>query len=635
MVLLAVIRNNVSNQMHNPPPEIQELVSFLSDIRPFSHLDNRALVLAARAMNTSYHRAGSAEQILDYQNPTLFIVRTGVFDVRDSSGELLDRVVEGGFFGFVSLLTGDSKGHRLHVYEDGLLYRLDQTTFLKLRNQSKEFDKFFVSAFERRLRVGLKRRNENTAWATKVSEVMAPMLYSVKRNDSILSTAQKMSELNIASIAILNDSGELAGIFTDKDCRDRVIAKQRSTSDLIETVMTRKPYTLGKDALVHEATLLMIRHQIKHLPIVEAGKPISMITLSDLIRLQRSDPVLIINEMHSAIDVEQLKSASSKIPELLLHLIKLDIRADDLGRILTSVTSTLTRRLISLAQSELGPEPVPFVWLAFGSQGRQDQSAKSDQDNGLLLDNSAKPEHDSYFEALAKFVNHGLDACGYIYCPGDIMAQNSQWRMSLADWQKVFDQWITSPSTKALMYASIFFDLRPIFVSNGAENLCERLQSKILKQAKGNQIFLSLMTQNALELTPPLGFFKQLIVDNNGEHKDTLDIKKRGMMPVTDIARIHALANGINAANTRERLNQLIEQQALNEKDAKNLLDAHEYIAHQRLLHQGEQLKRSQNPDNFLRPSSFSQLTMRHLKDAFKVVRDSQSGLKLRYLHNA
>lgn len=618
--------------MLNPPPELQEVVHFLKKIRPFSHLSDQSLFMASRSVKTTYHRAGGPEQILDYENPTLFIVRAGAFDVRNADGDLLDRVIEGGFFGFVSLLTGDAKGHTLHVYEDGLLLRLNQSTFVELRNQSEDFDKYFVKAFEQRLRVGLRRRNENTAWATKVADIMAPTLYSVGRKDSILNTTKLMSKHNVASMVVVEDDGCLAGIFTDKDCRARVIAAERSSQDSIESVMTVRPKTIVKETMVHEATLMMIRHQIKHLPVLEHGKPVSMVTLSDLIRLQRSDPVLIINEMHRANSVAELQDASSKIPELLLHLIKLDIRADDLGRILTSVTSSLTRRLITLAQATLGSEPVPFVWLAFGSQGRQDQSAKSDQDNGLLIDNRVQPEHDAYFEALAKFVNHGLDACGYEYCPGDIMAQNPRWRMSLSGWQNVFHHWISSPANDALLNASIFFDLRPIYISDGGDDLCAELQAPIMKHAQANQIFLSRMTENALELSPPLGFFKQLIVNSNGEHKDTLDIKKRGMMPVTDIVRIHALAHGIRAANTRERLEQLSDQKALNEKDIHNLLDAHEYIAHQRLLNQGEQLKLSQAPDNYLRPSSFSALTIRHLKDAFKVVRDAQSGMRQRYL---
>ena len=612
-------------------PELQEMYNFLKDIRPFSALSDSQLQNAASSITISYHRAGSDDQILDYEHPTLFIVRSGVFDVKDQQGELIDRVSTGGFFGFVSLLTGSSKGHTLSVYEDGLLYRIEQSVFQKLRYSSTEFDQHFTQAFENRLRVGLKRRNENIALSTKISDVMPKQLYGVPETSSILDAARLMSEKDIASVVVFNESQSLAGIFTDKDCRKRVIANQVDSTSPISEVMTANPYTINETDLVHEATVIMMRHQIKHLPVVRDSVPVSMVTLSDLIRLQRSDPVLIINEIYRATNNDDLVKICKKIPDLLLHLIKVDVRADDLGRILTSVTGALTRRLIQLAQDKYGKEPVPFVWIAFGSQGRQDQSAKSDQDNGLLLANEAKQEHDAYFEKLAKFVNHGLDACGYVYCPGDIMAQNKKWRQTLTQWKKTFALWITEPTAKALMHTSIFFDMRAIHTSKGAEGMLMQMQNSALALAKNNSMFLALLTQNALDLRPPLGFFQTLVVDSNGEHKNTFNIKLRGIMPINDIARIHALANGVEAVNTRERIKALIKMKAVTKTDGTNLLDAHEYIAHQRLLHQGQQMSQGYAPDNHLPPSSFSSLTVRHLKDAFKVVRDAQAGLKQRY----
>lgn len=617
------------------PPEHQEAAKFLQSIKPFNALTNEQLLYCASRLVTTYHRValGNDEQepILDYQNPSLFVVRAGIFDVRTEDGELVDRVAEGGFFGFISLLTGKNTGHRLHVFEDGLLHRLDETSFKHLRNQSTEFDHFFNQAFEQRLRVGLRHRAENTALATPVSQLMSKRLISALPTVSIQQAAQLMSDHNIASLAITDEHGQLVGIFTDKDCRQRVLASGTNANEAIESVMTPRPISIDQNAMVHEATIQMIRHQIKHLPVTKQGKPVSMVTLSDLIRLQRSDPVLIINDIHRASSIDELKTISAQIPELLLQLIKQDVRADDLGRILTSVTGALTRHLIKLARQELGTEPVPFVWLAFGSQGRQDQSAKSDQDNALLLDNAATERHDDYFKALAEFVNKGLDACGYVYCPGDIMAQNSRWRMNLKDWATTFHSWITQPSEKALMHTSIFFDMRPIYTSDGADGLFDELQNQVLSWAQDNRIFLALLTTNALGLRPPLGFLKQLVVETSGEQKDTFDIKKHGVMPITDIARIHSLAGGIKAVNTRERLLALIDKSLLSQTDGKNLLDALEFICHQRLLHQGEQLRRSQAADNHLNPNDFSQLATQQLKDAFKVVRDAQRGLKLAY----
>jgi CBS domain-containing protein len=609
---------------------------FLSGIRPFESLPDKLLIKTARRIKISYYAKGSDQQIIDYDNPRLFVVRSGVFDVRSKNGELLDRVSQGGFFGFQSLLTGDARGNTLSVFEDGLLYRLGQDDFRDLRHESIEFDQFFHQAYERRLRVGQHRRVSNEAMATHLSDVMSPNLVSVSEDASILEAAQIMSEHQIASVVVLNQQNKLAGIFTDKDIRKRVVVKGLDTSEPVKKAMTPNPITIAKDAYVHEAMVQMIRHNIKHLPIVEKERddtPVAIVTAVDLIRNQRSDPVLLIGQIHKAQSIEELVGICEKIPELLLNLIKVDLRAEDLGRILTTVTGALTRHLIYLAQEKLGPEPVPFVWLAFGSQGRQDQSAKSDQDNGLLISNEMLPEHDAYFKELAQFVCKGLDACGYVYCPGDIMAQTDKWRRPLSGWQAIFNDWITKPKPKSLMHASIFFDMRAIYTSDGGHELFEELQNSVLELAGENSIFLSLMVGNALELTPPLSFLNRLVLDSDGEHKDTLDIKLRGMMPITDIVRIHSLAHGIKAVNNYQRIRDLVKVKAINEKDGLNLLDALEYIAHQRLLHQGEQLKKGIKPDNHLKPSQFSNLTVRHLKDSFQVVRNAQSGLKMAYTH--
>ena len=616
--------------MSVPNPELSSIVDFLGSINPLNSLSEQDLWWAAKHTKITYHRQGAQEEILDLENPTLFIVRAGAFDVRDHQGELLDRVERGGFFGFVSLLTGGHNGHTLSVAEDGLLYRLDKKVFRQLRQRSEPFDQFFNNAFEQRLRVGLRARNENSAWATRIEDMMTPNFHSVPPTTSILATTQTMRDHNIASIGITGHRGELLGIFTDRDCRSRVIAEGVDSLSEIQTVMSVKPITIDASSHVHEAMLLMSRHRVKHLPVAHNQQIVGIVTLSDLTRLQRSDPVLLINNIHRANSAEELIQESHLIPELLRHLIRIDVRADDLGRILTSVTSALTRRLIKLAQLKLGPEPIPFVWLAFGSQGRQDQSAKSDQDNGLLLSDQFDTSHDRYFNALAEYVNAGLDACGYIYCPGDIMAQNPQWRQPLKVWRSQFKNWIEQPTAHALMHASIFFDPRPIYTSDGADGLFQQLQDTI-KSAADNSIFLGLLTKNALELSPPLGFFSQLITDGKDDRANTFDIKLRGIMPINDIARIHALANKIEPVNTRDRLQHLIDDNIINQRDGHNLLDAQEFIAHQRLLHQGQQLSHGQLADNHLNPSHFSSLTVRQLKDAFKVVRDAQLGLKLKY----
>ena len=617
------------------PAEFRELALFLENIRPFSDLSRSQLLDCCRKLESTYHRSRKSseheEEILDYDNPTLFIVRAGIFDVRSADGELIDRVAEGGFFGFISLLTGKSTDHKLHVVEDGLLLRLNQVEFKKLRSSSINFDQYFNQAFAQRLKVGLKRRKENQALATRVSSIMSASFISTSPQTPIAQAAKAMTEHNIASIGICDGAGALLGIFTDKDCRSRVVAQSKSTDQPLSSVMSSNPIVIEHDSMIHEATILMMRHRVKHLPVIKDGKPIGMITLSDIIRLHRSDPVLLIDEINKATSVPELVEISKKFPELLLHLIQQDVRADDLGRVLTSLTGSLTRQLVRLGQEKFGPEPVPFVWMAFGSQGRQDQSAKSDQDNGLLLSDHTQPEHQDYFKSLAEFVNHGLDACGYVYCPGDIMAKNDRWRLPLHQWKSTFEEWIHTPTQKALMHCNIFFDMRAIYASDGADGLFEALQGHVSEIAKESQIFLALLADNALTLKPPLGIVRDFVLETSGDKRDTFDIKLKGIMPITEIVRIHALAHGVSAVNTNARIDALMNAGNITSIDAKNLKDALEFISHQRLIHQGRLLEKGLKADNNVNPKDQSHLVNQQLKDAFKVVRESQKGLKQKF----
>ncbi len=186
-----------------------------------------------------------------------------------------------------------------------------------------------------------------------------------------------------------------------------------------------------------------------------------------------------------------------------------------------------------------------------GSQARREQSSHSDQDNALLIADQAKPEDDAYFAALAKFVNDGLDACGFVYCPGDVMASNPKWRQPLRIWHKYFANWIMKPEPMALMLSSVFFDLRPL---HDPDDLFTDLQERMLERYPVQSDLHRLLTANALKNRPPLGFFRNIVLIHGGDHDHTFDIKHRGTVPIIDLARIYALSAGIPETNTIERL---------------------------------------------------------------------------------
>jgi len=376
--------------------------------------------------------------------------------------------------------------------------------------------------------------------------------------------------------------------------------------------------------------MLMSKANVHHLPVVERGELIGIVTVTDLIKQQRSQPVYLIGEIWKAKSAGEIAAVCANLPQLFVSLVDADARASDISRILTTIADAAAQRLIALFQRESGSAPIPFAWLAFGSQGREDLALSSDQDNALLLDDQYRPElHGSYFESMASYVCDGLATCGYKYCPGDIMATTEQWRQPLKAWKSQFRRWILQPEEKAVMHSSIFFDLRLVA---GEEQLFRQLHPEILELAAGNRIFLAHMAKNALTHRPPLGLFRGLVLESSGEHKNELDVKHKGTIPVTDIARMHALANRIAAVNTLERLEAIADNARVNRKDMASLSDAHEFLANLRFQYQAREIREGRAPDNFISPSNLSPLQKHHLKSAFKVVKTSQEALANEYL---
>ncbi|WP_394204129.1 DUF294 nucleotidyltransferase-like domain-containing protein [Shewanella waksmanii] len=607
--------------------ELQPISDFLSVLTPFDKLSEASLQRCCKALTIGYYSKSSAYVPLDEDHPQLYIVRTGAFEVRNQDGELLDRLGDGDYFGFPSLLSGEKISNRIQILEDGLVYHLDPETFNFLRNDSREFDRFFNRAFAQRMRHQGRFKAKEMATTNRISTLMTKQPLTLDINASVCEAARLMRDSRVSSVLII-DNQQLKGILTDRDLRNRVIAEGHDGSLPVHQAMTTCPKVLNSQALVFEAMLLMSEHNIHHLPIIDDDMPVGVITSTDILRGQSTQPLLLIGEIERQNNLENLINVSKQIPLLLQNLISADARAEEIGRVLTSVTDALTRRLIVLNQQLLGEAPLAFCWLAFGSQGRQDQAACSDQDNGLLVAGEMDEHAQGYFEALSKAVCAGLDQCGYVYCPGDIMAQNPKWRMTLTQWQQKFEHWVNQPEPKALMHASIFFDMRCVY---GSSSLFDSLQDHVLANTKDNDIFLAGMAGNSLTVSPPLGFFKKFVLERDGSEVKGIDLKHKGNALINDIARVYALFAGIKEVNTAKRIRELMQLNIINRKDALNLADAHEFIAHMRLSNQGHQYTHNQPVSNYLMPQQLSSLVRHQLRDAFKVVHDAQAGMKLKF----
>ena len=607
--------------------ELQPIFDFMRKLAPFDSLQEQTLKQCCKVLTIAYYSQEQKLVHVDNNEPQLYIVRSGAFEVSTQEGKLIDRIGEGQYFGFSGMLSGEKVVNQVHILEDGLVYHLPAVMFDQLRANCHSFDRFFNQAFAKRLRnqSSLKHNHISTA---RITNIMSRELTTITRDATIHQAALLMSEKRLSSLIVVND-GELCGILTDRDLRNRVLAKGLTGTLLVEQAMTEHPTTIKPEALIFEAMLTMSENNIHHLPVVKDNKPIAIITSTDLIRSQSSQPLLLIGQIDRQNNLESLIQVSQKIPDLLFNLISSDAKAMEIGRVLTSVTDSLTRRLITLRQEQLGPAPMAFCWLAFGSQGRQDQMAGSDQDNALILEREATKVEKDYFKQLSEYVCSALNECGFPFCPGNIMAQNPKWQLTLQQWLQAFSKWIKTPDPSALLNATIFFDMRPVF---GDLSLFKQLQTTVLKNTKNNDIFIAALSQNALQSTPPLGFFRSFVLERDGSEVKGIDLKHKGNALINDIVRIYALSVGIEEVNTIKRIEALIALSAIDKNIAMNLLDAWEFIAHKRLTNQGQQFNNTQPVSNYILPDSLSSLVRHQLKDAFKVIHEAQGTVKHKFL---
>ncbi|MDP2418592.1 MAG: DUF294 nucleotidyltransferase-like domain-containing protein, partial [Hydrogenophaga sp.] len=411
---------------------------------------------------------------------------------------------------------------------------------------------------------------------------------------TIREAAQLMSEKRVSSVLIVEQE-HLFGVVTDRDLRNRVIAAGMDSARPIMDIATLAPMSIDVQNPAFDALLLMARHNIHHVPVLDGQRIVGMITATDLTEQHSTSAVYLAGDVYKQSTIEGLQRASAKIKRLQQSLAAAEASAYSTGHIITAITDAITIRLLQLGEAKLGPAPVDYVWVAAGSQARSEQTAKSDQDNCMVLDDSFDETlHGAYFKALAQFVCDGLDACGYIYCPGEMMAMTDTWRQPRQRWAEYFARWTGQPDPKSLMLTCVFFDMRAI---HGNAALLDGLRSDVLKRTQGNSIFLAYMVGNALTHTPPLGLFKGISTIRSGEHKGKIDLKHTGVVPIVDLARVYALAGGDPAANTHDRLMSAAAGGAISEQSARDLRDALEFLAFTRIQHQARQIAKGETPD--------------------------------------
>ncbi|WP_163390170.1 DUF294 nucleotidyltransferase-like domain-containing protein [Enterovibrio norvegicus] len=615
-----------------------EIAAFLKQYAPFNEMVEETVDAIAKQIDISYYRAGT--QIFEYGEPLndLCVVRSGAVEIFRRKGELFNRLTEGGIFGQWGLMMNRRVRFPAKAIEDSLVYFIPADLFDDLCENNETFGDFMEIEDGSRLRQAVENhKDSNDLTTSKVTDLILRDPVTVGCEATAQEAAQIMTEEGVSSLLVMSidveederEQQRILGILTDRDLRSRILAQGMPYDTQVSEILTPQVITLDHNAYVFEAMLLMLRNNLHHLPILRHQKPIGVIALSDIVRYESQSSLVIVNSIFRQQSIEDLEVLSKDVPACFSRMVQEDANSHMIGSAMAVIGRSFKQRLLELGEEEFGPPPVGYCFLALGSMARDEQLIVTDQDNAMILDDKYDPaEHEPYFANLAKFVSDGLARCGYSYCTGNIMATNPEWRKTRTEWEATFAEWIDQPNPKSLLNSNIFFDLDGVY---GATNWAEQLKAFVGRRARRNNRFLACMARNALNRTPPLGFFKDFVLEQDGRHKNSMNLKRRGTAPLADLIRVHALAVDSRSQNSFERLDDIIEAGILPKGRGTDLRDAMEFISTVRIRHQALDVAGEQEPDNNIEPENLSDFERRNLKDAFQILSNAQKFLKYRY----
>lgn len=615
---------------------VEDIIEFLRNVSPFQDLDEASLKDLAEGVSMEFYPKGSA--ILHQDGPAseyLRIVKKGSVKVFIRSGrddELsIDTRGEGDTFGFLSLVSGDKARANVVALKDTTCYLIGKAAIVKLLETYPAFAEYFLVSYlnkyidktykEIHKRSLLYGGGDRLLFTTPVGDLITREAITASQEISIKDAAEVMSENRISSLVILDSDGVPVGVVTDRDLRDKVVSKGRSVLDPIKSIMSISLIKTEAKDYCFEAILNMIRYNIHHLLVIDNGKLRGVITNHDLMMLQGTSPISIARELEAQQSIGGLVPASKKINKVVELLMKEGAKASNITRIITEINDRLLRKILEITEKKLGAPPLNYCWISFGSEGRKEQTFKTDQDNAIIYEDPETPEKEGeakrYFSAFTLLVRDSLLKCGFPPCPADYMASNPQWCQPLKVWKKYFSRWISSPSPEALLKSLIFFDFRPLY---GEMRLAEDLRSHLAGSLKGQNIFLAQMASVITKNRPPLGFFRTFIVEKSGEHKNELDLKHSGIGPLVDIARFFALETGLPETSTLERIEALKHRHSVIKELSEDLEQAFEFITLLRIQHQMDQANKSLPADNFINLDALSNLEKKYLKESFHMI---------------
>ncbi|MDG3581646.1 DUF294 nucleotidyltransferase-like domain-containing protein [Galbibacter pacificus] len=627
----------------------ERIADFLKRFPPFDLLKPHQLLDISREVKVVYVQKG--DTIFnqgDEGHSQFYVVQKGAVAIqRKENGQTdtLDKCDEGDIFGLRPLFAKENYMISANAEEESILYAIPIEIFQPLIKRNYRVGQFLIESFASNTRNPYSREHRGKLYTeNEIQEDSAPELFELQpvqyvkniisctKNTAVSTVAKLMSAKNVGSVLVVENEIPL-GIVTDKDIRNTIAVGIYPIDIAVEKIMSAPVICYAKGLTIAQAQVAMMKHKISHLCITKDGTPntkvLGIVSEHDIIVSQGNNPAVLIKAIERANKSKVLKAIHERIMHLLNGYLQQNIPMTHVSKIMFELNDATIKRVIERSLEKIKtPPPVKFAWMSLGSQGRKEQLLHTDQDNAIVFEDVPENKLEAtkaYFLELAKLVNKGLNNIGFDYCPADMMARNPNYTLSLQEWKKQFTEWMTSPGNDEILLCSIFFDYD---ISYGDVWLTNQISDHIFKLSENNQLFLTALASSSIRSASPLGFFRQFLVETNGEYKDFFDLKKRAIMPITDAGRVLILQHKIkNINNTAERFEKLAELEPQN----RELYLSCSYTAKALLKFRTKQGLLHNDTGRFIELDTLSKEEKIKLKRCFKTINDVQELIKLRF----
>jgi CBS domain-containing protein len=619
---------------------LEDALEFLKGIPPFQYLEADLLKKTAGELSLEFFPRGTV--ILKQNGPPsdcLRIIKKGAVQVlmeADDGDEVLMEVKsEGDNFGFLSMIGKDRQRTTVKVVEDALCYILNQERVRRLLEASPPFNEYFMAYLSRYVdrtyqemhqRSSFYGSSDRLLFTTPVGNIAIPLV-TVPEGTSIQEAAQVMARHKISSLVLRKENNLPSGIITDRDLREKVVAKGRNVLEPVKNIGSLSLIRADGRETCFEALLKMIQYNIHHLLVVEEGNLKGIVTNHDLMLLQGTSPVSFANDIINQQTVEGLIPLTRKIFNIIGLLLREETQFFHLSNIITEIYDRLLRKILEIGEKTFGTPPLPYCLVGLGCVGRREQIFKTDQNHVLIYSDPATSEEEidaaEYFAGFSYFLRDSLAALGASPCPDCFMAATPQWRQPFRIWDRLFKELIANPSQEKTPAILPFFDARPL---SGKFMLFQKIRDQVPSLLlEGDMQFLKTLALLAIETPPPVGFVKNGIAERDGSQQKNLDLNLRGILPVVNLVRLFALFRGVRESSTLGRIRALKEKDPAFDKLGGELIQAFEFMMLLHIHHQFQKIKMGFPPDSILEPSLLSSLEKKTLREAFRIIAQLQS----------